>query len=77
MQICVLMMETFMDVQTVPCLVLLHTDITVEADSLQVCLHMVPHVLLDGAPLPAHQAHQLSAPRAADQGVDLGIQGVV
>ena len=67
------MMQTFMNVQTVPRLVGLHTDITGEDDALNVGLNMVPDVLSHGASLPTDQADQLPG-CGGDQRVNLGIQ---
>ena len=70
----IFMMQTFMNAQTVPRLVGLHTDITGEDDSLDVSLDVVPDVLSHGASFPAHQADQVPV-SGADQRVNLGIEG--
>ena len=62
-----------MNVQTVPRLVGLHTDITGEDDALNVSLNMVPDVLSHAASLPTDQADQLPV-CGGDQRVNLGIQ---
>ena len=67
------MMQTFMNIQTVPGLVGLHTDITGEDDSLNMSLDMVPDVLSHGTSLPTDQADQLPV-CGGDQRVNLGIQ---
>ena len=53
------MMQTFMNIQTVPGLVGLHTDITSEDDALNMSLDMVPDVLSHRAPLSTNQADQV------------------
>ena len=53
------MMQTFMNVQTVPRLVWLHADITGEDDALNVSLDMVPDVLSHRASLSTNQADQI------------------
>ena len=69
------MMQTFMNVQTVPGLVRLETDITGEDDALNMSLDMVPDVLPHIASLSTNQADQTSICGAGgDQGVNLGIQ---
>ena len=55
----VFMMQTFMNVQTVPCLVGLHADITGEDDTLNMSLDMVPDVLSHRASLSTNQADQI------------------
>ena len=62
-----------MNVQTVPGLVWLQTDITGEDDALYMSLYMVPHVLSHSASLSTNQADQVSI-CGGDQGVNLGIQ---
>ena len=55
----IFMMQTFMNVQTVPRLVWLHADITGEDDALNVSLDMVPDVLSHRASLSTNQADQI------------------
>ena len=68
------MMQTLMNVQTVPRLVGLHAEIAGEDDALNVGLDMVPDVLSHGASLSTNQADQISV-CGGDQRVNLGIQG--
>ena len=70
----IFMMQTFMNVQTVPGLVGFHTDITGEDDALNMSLDMVPDVLPHGASLPTDQTDQLPL-CGGYQRVNLSVQG--